>query len=403
LGLSVILSFIALSISFLPFDTINNYSTIIRFFAASILVFSLNNFYNVESRIIGNFKILSISLVIAGLLSFVFTVLVAMFANNNIVDWVVVSWLGGIFISMIYLVLNLPISIFIKPNLIVIRKILTIGFTLSLIPIVIVLFRTVDRWVLANLLTAIEFGYYAFGATIGMFLYTIPGSLGMVLSTRLIKNFGATGDPKESSTMVLLSLLVSSYGMAFIAGGVIIGTSFLLNNFLHSYLPGEDLIKIVIIANCLLFSLPITSNFLLSIERKKVVFSILGIMIMLEILLSWVFASKYGAFGGAMAILFVSFIGVILFLASSLFIIKSNIYEVTSNTLRIILPFIIFIAIALYIDAKFEMGFSFWEDLKITILFEIYYVCLALPFAILFFWLSKTASTVKNTFKAIPQ
>ena len=270
LGVSIVLSFFVFSISFLPFEGINNYSMIIRLSAASILIFSLINFYNVEARIVGNFKILSMSMVMAGAASLAFTVFVSIFIKENIVEWVSIAWLGGMFLSMIYLAANLRISALIKPNLILIRKILIVGFPLSLIPIVVVLFRTADRWVLTSMIPTIDFGYYAFGATIGMFLYTIPSVLGVVLSTRLIKKYGATSNPAASGTMVTVSLLVSSYGMAFITGGVIISIPFLLNNFLHSYLPGEDLIKIVIVANCTLFALPVTSNFLLSVERKKI-------------------------------------------------------------------------------------------------------------------------------------
>jgi len=400
LGISIILSFLVFSISFLPFESINNYSMIIRLSAVSILVFSLINFYNVEARIVGNFKILSMSMVIAGTVSLIFTVFVPMFIKENIVEWVAIAWLGGMFLSMIYLAANLRISALIKPNSILIRKILIVGFPLSLIPVVVILFRTADRWILTSVTSAIDFGYYAFGVTIGMFLYTIPSTLGVVLSTRLIKKYGATGNPATSSAMVTVSLLVSSYGMAFITGGVIIGIPFLLNNFLHSYLPGEDLIKIVIVANCVLFALPVTSNFLLSIERKKIVFAMLASMIVLEILLAWMFGSMYGVYGGALAILFVSLVGGVFFLISTFIVIKSNISEVILDTLKTILPFFILIAISLYIDDKVVMGVSVWEDLKMTMLYEIYYICLAVPVALLFFWLSKTANDIRNIFKA---
>ena len=66
----------------------------------------------------------------------------------------------------------------------------------------------------------------------------------------------------------------------------------------------------------------------------------------------------------------------------------------------VILPFFILIAISLYIDDKVVMGVSVWEDLKMTMLYEIYYICLAVPAALLFFWLSKTANDIRNIFKA---
>ena len=403
LVLSIVLTFATLLISFMPIKVINDYSTIIYFLAISIPLFSLINFYNVEARIVGNFKDLSISMIIGGFTSLIFTIIISMFVKNNVVEWVVISWLFGMFLSLIYLAVNIHISSFVRPNPKVIQKILLVGFTLSLVPIVIILFRTVDRWILTSILTSTDFGYYAFGMTIGMFLYTIPNTLGVVLSTNLIQKFGVTGDPNASNSMITVSIFLTSYLMAFISGGVVIIIPFLLNHFLNSYLPGENLIKIVIVANCALFALPIASNFLLSIQRKKIVFSLLALMIILEVLLTWVFALKYGAYGGAIAVLFVSITGSIFFLISTFMVIRPNMYVVFSNTIKAIAPFFLLVAISVYIDNKFIMVGSFWKDLETTILYEIYYVCLILPVALLFFWLSKTFDDIKLALKSVSQ
>ena len=130
-----------------------------------------------------------------------------------------------------------------------------------------------------------EFGYYAFGTTIGVMLRTLPNTLALMLSTRLIQRFGKAKDPQDSSTMVLVSLWVSAYAMAFIVGGIVLILPCLLTYASPQYLPEEKVIGTLVIANSLLFSVPKTSSFLLANEKKRVLFATLCVATVAESIL----------------------------------------------------------------------------------------------------------------------
>lgn len=396
---SFILSFFSICISFVPIKIIEDISRFIYFLSISIPLFTLLNFYSVEARIIRNFKALSISMIIASSFGLIFTFLISIYISENILEWIVVSWLGGMFLSLLYLVGTIQMSFVYKLDYDVIKKILVIGFTLSLIPVVLIIFRTLDRWILTSIINSIDFGYYAFGMTVGMFLFTIPGTLGMVLSTYLIQNFGATGNPKTSNSIISVSIFLSSYLMAFIAGAIVIIIPFLLNHFLQNYISGENVIKIVVVSNCALFALPITNNFLLSIKKKNIVFSILFLMIIFEVLFVWLFASKFGVYGGAISVLLVSILGNIIFLMTTFLIVRDNIYQAIRDTVNASIPIFLLVAISAFIDNESVMVGLFWEDFKTTIFFLIYYLSISLPVASIFFWLSKTLYNIKYILK----
>jgi len=229
------------------------------------------NYFNVEGRLLGNFRVLGLASIISGCGVLAFTILFikAEFETKH-VELMVVAGLIGAVLSLIFLIYNLWVPIARKIDWHVVRQLIHLGIPLSLFPIAYTLFQSIDRWVIVSGVSGTEFGYYAFGTALGMMITMLPNSLGVALSSQLIQKFGKSSGPKQSSTMIFASLWVCAYLMAFISGIIIIAMPYLLNYFFQKYLPGIGTITTLAVANCILFSIPVGSGFLLAIGKLRI-------------------------------------------------------------------------------------------------------------------------------------
>ena len=302
--LSVGLSAILFTSLVLPDYMVGSYATVLFFAGIAIPIFLLQNYFHVEARVRDNFRLLGMATVLGALASLIFTMLVVTFgASTRHVDAMVITGLAGAALSVMLLAGNLRMSVVRELDWGQIWRLMRLGMPLTVIPIAYVLFQSVDRWVIVNAVPSAVFGYYAFGTTIGTMLSMLPNTLAIVLSTRLIRRFGRSQDPRDSSVMVLSSLWVSAYSMAFIAGGFVLTLPYLLVYVFPQFLPGADVITILVVANCLLFSIPVTSNFLLASEKKGLLLATLCGAILVEGMLVFVAQRAGGIEGASYAVL----------------------------------------------------------------------------------------------------
>lgn len=299
-GLSAIL-FASLA---LPDYMVGSYATALFFAGVAIPIFLLQNYFHVEARVRDNFRLLGMATVLGTLASLIFTMLVVAFgASTRRVEIMVITGLAGAALSVMLLAGNLRMSIVRELDWGQIWRLMRLGIPLTIIPIAYVLFQSVDRWVIVNAVPSVVFGYYAFGTTIGMMLNMLPNTLATVLSTRLIRRFGRSQDPRDSSVMVLTALWLSAYSMAFIAGGIVLALPYLLAYIFPQFLPGTDVITILVVANGLLFAIPVTSNFLLASEKKGLLLVTLCGAILVESILVFVAQRAGGIEGASYAVL----------------------------------------------------------------------------------------------------
>jgi O-antigen/teichoic acid export membrane protein len=186
----------------------------------------------------------------------------------------------------------------------VLRRLVALGLPISLLPIAFTFFQSLDRWVVAAFVPSADLGYYGLGATLGMFLYLLPNTLAMVLFTKQIAEFGASGDAGRNASLVLAPIQVSGYIMALVAGGMVLAMPFIIHYLTPRYAPALGVATLQVVGNCLLFVVPVGSNFLISVNRQKMLTVALGLAMLGEAaLVAALVQTPLGIDGAAWAVL----------------------------------------------------------------------------------------------------
>jgi len=289
-------------VSFLPIELIEKYAWAIRLLSSGIIIFAFVNFYNVEARIRDDFLSLSIATIIGAVVSIALTVIFSFTIEENRVVAFAIAWLLGIGVGAVIIGIRFRIPVSLPLDWKLLWNVIRLGFPLSIIPIVFTLFQSIDRWLLAVIAQPEELGYFALGAVMGLFLCMIPNTLGVVMSARLIKSLGIKNNSIYSTKIVVYSLWVSVYIMTIVTGGIVLCMPFILHYLLPSYMSGLYVLEILVVANCLLFPLPIATNFLLASHKMKALLLFNVSAILIEIFLILICYNLWGIQGAAWAV-----------------------------------------------------------------------------------------------------
>lgn len=380
IGLTIFV--ISFSFSFFSFNFLDDYRNLLRICALAVIATMIFNFLQVEMRVKENFLLISISMVLATFFSFLFSIIFGMYITERLIEWMLLSWVLGIVFSIIFLFFysKLSPSIFIKYE--DIKKLLNQGVPMTIIPIFIVIFIGIDRWILISLAEPIKLGFYALGCTIGYgMIFMIPNAVGVVLFSKFLRNTGQeinAGIEKSLEALMITSLIICSL-MPLLLGISILTLPYLLNYFFPAYLDGLNLIIIVLFAYTA-FSVNSTYNFfLIAHDKKRKLFFILLPMIITLGLLIYISHSLFGLEGAAFS-LFVCFLAQFFFttkLINSSFLPekKWSILNLSSLFFPILIC-VIYYAIFEVRLASGELYYDLANLLKDCLLFSIYFFSL---------------------------
>jgi O-antigen/teichoic acid export membrane protein len=308
--------------SFMPLQINSSHTASIRIVAIAILVLGLLNYYHVIARIQDRFGLIGLSTVVTGIVATAGVIAVVLIILELKVEIVVLTSLLGSGAAAFLLGLSVRPYLAWPPDWLGLWSLMKVGLPISIIPILFTFFLSADRWVAAILVSPEALGYYGLGTTIGILLYMLPATLAVVLFARQIERFGATSDPKASEPLVYLPLLLSAYSMAIVGGIIALSMPFIIHNFFPAYWPGRHAAIFQVVGNCLLFAVPVASNFLISTDRKQQVFSALTVGMLIKIgLVGVLVQTAWGIDGAALAVLVSDAVygGVVAFLALRLF------------------------------------------------------------------------------------
>ncbi len=262
-------------------DFVNpNKITIFIVLILAIPTYLLNNYYIVIARVNSSFRLIGFINIITSVMLFFFTALAAIYAERSkVVELmlsaiVICSLLSVLIYSQYYKVMDKP-SICLSQ----IASLLKIGFPLTILPLLYILFLSIDRWLLIKSLSPVEFGYYSFGVAIGGMILILPNTFGTVLFTKLVKNYSHEKSKINNSSILMFSVRICSLLMSILAGTITLFLPLVLEKFFYDYHLGVVTIIIISTAYCLLFPLPIVSTYLIAIEKKKTLLKILGLFI----------------------------------------------------------------------------------------------------------------------------
>ena len=382
--LSAALSVICLLLSLSPYEIIdihrNNYFLI---GAAVPIILSLN-YFHVEARLRDDFRLLSLVTILGGCGTLVFTMLlIAVRVDVLAVEAMIAAGLAGNLLSVIAIARYLYEPLARKLDWRVVGQVMRHGIPLTFMTIGYALFQSIDRWVILGRVSAAEFGYYAFGTTLGVMLAMLPNTLGVVLSTRMIKAFGRADGLNDNSAMVVVSFWVCSYVMAFISGISIIVIPFFLNYFFHKYLPGVQIITILMVANCLLFSLPVGYSFLLARGKLHTLFAIIFTATMFEGILVFVGFSFGGIEKAAYALLVCDALLSVCMVSVSIYMLLGKIEWNVKRIVGLFLPFVICPSLAIVFYGGSNVAIDSGFDLLIILKSCVFYALITIPLCVI--------------------
>ncbi|OFV91970.1 MAG: hypothetical protein A3H95_16035 [Acidobacteria bacterium RIFCSPLOWO2_02_FULL_64_15] len=290
--------------SFWPGLVAGQYGANLRIVAAGVVVFGLLNYYQVVARIEDRWQAIGAATIATTIVSTAGVVVAGTVTGHLTVEASALFAVLGSAAAVLMLFAGKRSAPAWQVDWAVLRRLMAIGLPVSLWPLGFTAFQNADRWIVAGAVSRTDLGYYGLGTTFGLFLYLVPNTLAMVLFTRQIAAFGATGDPRKSESIVLPPIQASGYVMAWLAGAMVLAMPFIVHYVTPSYSPALRVATLQVIGNCLLFAMPVAANYLISTKRQALLVAIVGVVALFEIALVAVLVrTKLGIDGAAWAVL----------------------------------------------------------------------------------------------------
>ncbi|MEQ1727506.1 MAG: hypothetical protein ABL982_03920 [Vicinamibacterales bacterium] len=315
--------------------------------SVALLASSLSNYFSATARLDGAWHRIAGGSVI-GAVATTLAIAALAFSGGLTALSAGAATVGGIVLTAAALGWRLPLPFEWPPDRDLLGRILLAGGPVIAMPVAILLFQNLDRWIVATVVTPGALGTYGLGATLGGFLYLIPGPLAIVLFTRQIGTHAVSADVTATRHLVLPPLHALSSFMALIAGAVVIALPVLATRIAPAY-GGLGLVAVChVIGNCLLFSGPVASQYLAAVGRTRGVLTVLAAAMATEaVLVVSLLKSGAGITGAAVAVLASDlFYGVgLVTLCVSLF--HSTVRERSRVVAGFFVPFVISLSLAL--------------------------------------------------------
>jgi len=187
-----------------------------------------------------------------------------------------------------------------------VRQSFSTGVPLLITGVLTSLFLSIDRWVIVSNLGAIMLGYYAIGILASNLIGLIPGSIANVLYPKMLERFGASGNPTTLLSLLDGPVRAVVIFMSLLIGGSILILPFLIRFFLPKYLSSVPFLGVLISAAFFLGATSVSGNFIVAINRQRLLIAIQIAAIFLALTLDFIAVSMgWGIIGVAWSTAFV--------------------------------------------------------------------------------------------------
>jgi O-antigen/teichoic acid export membrane protein len=233
---------------------------------------------------------------------------------------------------------------------------LSAGFSLLVYNLAALMLLTVDRIVLANVMPLDEFGQYNFASSVFTAVLLIPGSIGLVMYTFILRTAGNDGGRRALPTIVYKSNGVLAVTTPLLLASVTLMGAEVIMRWLPQYAPALRVIHLMTVG-LYFYVIPMNSiHALLALDRQKtlIVAALCGVMINILCTVG-LFMVGYGMLGAAWGLI----MGLAVFSVSSLVAVYKQ-FNLPSRSIVIkilmdFLPLAIYV-VALYAVTLFNLG-----------------------------------------------
>ncbi len=365
-----------LVVSFFPFFSHSSEVNVgVRLLSVLVFTSALQNFYLTVLRADKKFGTIGITNAVLAVSS-VLLLLLAYKSVFNKLYATLVALIMAYAISLLFCMLRSKLTF--KINLSVSRliRIIHTGFPLVIIGIGFTIFTSIDRWVIAKYLEKSQLGYYAFGVSISNLLFGMMSVFAYVIFPLIREKFGKDNDLLKFKLYIHKVMALMSYIVALTSCLLIASLPFMYKTFFYKYLAGIKSANFIIIGVFFISLATITGNFLVAVNKQRVIIlaQAIGIILMLT--------GNYFVIKFTNNITGVAVVTAFLFSLYSIFIIScafryvgDGYLEIFKSIFRLFLPFILGGVIIILLKLLFnilnysEFIMAFISALVITLIF----------------------------------
>lgn len=172
------------------------------------------------------------------------------------------------------------------------------GVPLIILGLIDMVLLSLDRWIIAWKCSGEALGFYALGIMASNMLGIVPGSVANVLYPRMLERFASTRNNFLVGNLVLNPVRAVAALMAFLISAASIFLPVVIRLFLPKYLSALPLIEILVLGAFFLALVPIAGNYVVSIDRQRVLIIIQAAAMVISILVDGILLyAGYGVEG----------------------------------------------------------------------------------------------------------
>ncbi|MBW1895047.1 MAG: polysaccharide biosynthesis C-terminal domain-containing protein, partial [Deltaproteobacteria bacterium] len=269
----------------------------------------------------------------------------------------------------------------------VILGLLKIGFPIMLIGLMFILLRSVDRIIIAVLLSKQMLGYFAIGTIVSGLIYlSIADIVKVIFGPRIMENLGNTGDINLIKKYFIEPTIIIAYFTPFLVGTLYLGIHIPIKYFLAKYFVAIGVIQILVLGSFFLAIVMLPLLVCVSLNKQVNIIFLMLIAIISDAILSYTFI-VYGwglegvAIGTGISYFILSFIS--LLYALKQFNVKLD--EYIKLFALIYAPFLYAFCLLFILDNFIIFNTNgFWNDIFLTTL-QIFIFFLMFSIVFIFF------------------
>lgn len=274
-------------------------------------------------------------------------------------------------------------------------KLLKVGFPIMVISLMFIMLRSIDRIIIAALLSKEMLGFFSVGTMLsGVIHFSTSDVVRTIIAPRMMETLGRTGSIKEIKHYFTEPATVIAYCMPFLIGLIFLGVDFLIHYFLPDYTPAIPVSKILVLSvNFLVLTMmPILVCVSLNKQLNMVLLIFIGILFNTVFVYSFI-VMGYGLKGAAAGTGISYFILSLLSLWYALKQFHVKLGEYIRFFALIYVPFLYAFCLLLLIERLFPLKLShFGADLFVTVWKEILFLIM---FSMIFIFVRKNTAFKK--------
>jgi O-antigen/teichoic acid export membrane protein len=172
------------------------------------------------------------------------------------------------------------------------KRLSAIGFPIFMGLLILALYNSVDRLMIAKYLGSQSLGYYALGLTISKFLLIAQGGVYSILEPRIYQRYSELGEIQRLKKIVLDPMAILACFFPMIMGLAYIGSPYLVYLLLPKYMPSLVCIHILILSSYFFIFLEGSTTFIVTINRQMFIVWIISSGTVVSLILNYLLIAR---------------------------------------------------------------------------------------------------------------